>query len=166
MPDFRAAERTYDLLEQVAGRAGRGERAGEVIIQTYWAGHPAIQAVLKHERDVFLGPELKERREGSYPPFGRLANITFWGLSAEAVRCGSSSVAAIVREKVGSSRDWEVLGPADCLKARVKDRVRRHVMVKAPVNASVGELLAHSVREAAIPRGVSVAIDVDAYDLM
>ena len=166
LPDFRAAERTYDLLEQVAGRAGRGERAGEVIIQTYWAGHPAIQAVLKHERDVFLGPELKERREGSYPPFGRLANITFWGLSAEAVRCGSSSVAAIVREKVGSSRDWEVLGPADCLKARVKDRVRRHVMVKAPVNASVGELLAHSVREAAIPRGVSVAIDVDAYDLM
>ena len=166
LPDFRAAERTYDLLEQVAGRAGRGERAGEVIIQTYWAGHPAIQAVLKHERDVFLGPELKERREGSYPPFGRLANITLWGLSAEAVRCGSSSVAAIVREKVGSSRGWEVLGPADCLKARVKDRVRRHVMVKAPVNASVGELLAHSVREAAIPRGVSVAIDVDAYDLM
>lgn len=166
LPDFRAAERTYDLLEQVAGRAGRGERAGEVIIQTYWAGHPAIQAVLKHDRDVFLGPELRERREGSYPPFGRLANITLWGLSAEAVRCGSSSVAAIVREKVGSSRGWEVLGPADCLKARVKDRVRRHVMVKAPVNASVGELLAHSVREAAIPRGVSVAIDVDAYDLM
>ena len=80
LPDFRAAERTYDLLEQVAGRAGRGGRPGEVIVQTYWATHPAMQAVLSHRRDVFLAPELAERKEaGSYPPVSRLANVLVWG---------------------------------------------------------------------------------------
>jgi len=67
LPDFRAAERTYDLLEQVSGRAGRGERAGEVIVQTYWATHPAIRAVVRHERDTFLAPELDERSDAGLP---------------------------------------------------------------------------------------------------
>lgn len=68
LPDFRAAERTYDLLEQVAGRAGRGDRPGRVIIQTYWASHPAIASVATHDRSTFLASELDSRREAYYPP--------------------------------------------------------------------------------------------------
>ncbi|OFK24582.1 primosomal protein N' [Olsenella sp. HMSC062G07] len=166
LPDFRAAELSYDLLEQVAGRAGRGEAAGQVIIQTYWAGHPAIQAVLRHDRDVFLVPELKDRKAGRYPPYGRLSNVTFWGLDARAVRAAADLVAARVRERVGDEDGWELLGPADCLKARVKDRVRRHFLLKSPMDAPVGRLLSRLVTDARLPKGVSVSVDVDAYDLM
>lgn len=166
LPDFRAAERTYDLLEQVAGRAGRGDDPGRVIIQTYWANHPAIQAVARHDREVFAAAERADRQEGAYPPFSRLANVTLWGLGADQVRESTDRVAALVRQKVAGRAGWEVLGPADCLKARVKDRVRRHLLVKAPLGSHPGELLAACVREAKVPRGVSVAIDVDAYDMM
>ncbi len=166
MPDFRAAERTYDLLEQVAGRAGRGKRAGEVIVQTYWAGHPAIQAVARHDRDLFLAAEEADRKEGSYPPFSRLANVTIWGRDAVAVRRTSEELAAQVRALVDGRSGWEVLGPADCAKAKAKDNYRRHVLVKAPQDSALGELLGGCARELGVRKGISIAIDVDAYDLM
>ena len=79
LADFRAAERTYDLLEQVAGRAGRGDVPGRVIIQTYQPRHPAILAVSRHDRSVFSENELAARQEVGYPPFVRLANVIMWG---------------------------------------------------------------------------------------
>lgn len=166
MPDFRAAERTFALLEQVAGRAGRGERAGEVIIQSYWAAHPAIQAVARHDRDLFLAPEQLDRREGGYPPYARLANVVVWGIDARAVKEACAELAAGVRARIGGARGWEVLGPADCAKAKVQDRVRCHVLVKAPVDAELGELLGERARALGPRPGVSVAVDVDAYDLL
>ena len=166
LPDFRAAERTYDLLEQVAGRAGRGGRPGEVIVQTYWASHPAIQAVLRHDRQTFLEPELAERRECSYPPFSRLANVTVWGRSESGVRAVTDELARALRERVGTEQGWEVLGPADCVKARVKDQLRRHVMVKAPVGAALGPMLSACVASARRRPGVTMAVDIDAYDMM
>ena len=166
MPDFRAAERTFDLLEQVAGRAGRGERAGRVIIQSYWAGHPAIQAVRTHDRDLFVTSELAERRDGNYPPFSRLANVLCWGRSESDVRRVLDGVAAELRSRTEGRPGWEVLGPAECLKSRVKDRFRRHILVKAPVGEELGPVLDACVRAQDKPRGVNVAIDVDAYDMM
>ena len=166
MPDFRAAERTFDLLEQVAGRAGRGERAGRVIIQSYWAGHPAIQAVRTHDRDLFVTSELAERRDGNYPPFSRLANVLCWGRSESDVRRVLDGVAADLRSRTSGRAGWEVLGPAECLKSRVKDRFRRHILVKAPVGEELGPVLDACVRAQDKPRGVNVAIDVDAYDMM
>ena len=166
LPDFRAAERTYDLLEQVAGRAGRGEEPGQVIVQTYWATHPAIRAVKEHDRALFVEQELAERRDGCYPPFSRLSNVVCWGRREADVRRTLDDVARRVRERVGEAAGWEVLGPTDCLKAKVKDRVRRHLLVKSPVGSEPGPLLDACVRAAAPPRGVSVAVDVDAYDMM
>lgn len=166
LPDFRAAERTYDLLEQVAGRAGRGERPGRVIVQTYWATHPAMRAVAAHDRRVFLDAELAERAEAHYPPYARLANVVAWGRCEKDVRSALDALAAAVRERAGDASGWEVLGPADCVKARVKDRFRRHLMVKAPAGADLGALLAPLV--ASLPRraGINIAVDIDAYDLM
>ena len=166
LPDFRAAERTYDLLEQVAGRAGRGERPGRVIVQTYWATHPAVRAVAAHDRSVFLDAELAERAEAHYPPFSRLGNVTVWGRAEKDVRAVTDELARALRDRLGAAAGWEVLGPADCVRARAKDQVRRHVMVKAPADADLGGLLGACA--ASIPRrkGINMAVDVDAYDLM
>lgn len=166
LPDFRAAERTYDLLEQVAGRAGRGERPGEVIVQTWWATHPAMRAVATHDRAVFLEAELAERAEAGYPPFRRLANVTVWGRAEKDVRSTCDDLAAAVRAQVGGAPGWEILGPADCVKARVKDQVRRHVMVKAPVDADLGGLLGSCAGSLGRRVGINMAVDIDAYDLM
>ncbi len=166
LPDFRAAERTYDLLEQVAGRAGRGERPGEVIVQTWWAAHPAMRAVATHDRAVFLEAELAERDEAGYPPFRRLANVTVWGRAEKDVRSTCDDLAAAVRAQVGGAPGWEILGPADCVKARVKDQARRHVMVKAPVDADLGGLLGSCAGSLGRRVGINMAVDIDAYDLM
>ena len=166
LPDFRAAERTYALLEQVSGRAGRGEVPGEVIVQTWWASHPAITAAALHDRTRFEETERAERREAGYPPFSRLANATFWGKDAREVADVSAAFATELRSRVDGRAGWEVLGPADCVKARVKDRVRRHVMVKAPLEADLGAILNNCAKTLPAKRGCSMSIDVDAYDMM
>ena len=166
LPDFRAAERTYDLLEQVSGRAGRGGRPGRVIVQSYWATHPAIRAVVGHRREVFLEAELADRREAGYPPYTRVANVVVWGAHEREVRDQADQMAAMLREHAATHEGWRVLGPAECVKARVKDRVRRHVLVKGPLDANVGHVLLEC--SARLPKrpGVSMALDVDAHDLL
>lgn len=166
LPDFRAAERTYDLLEQVAGRAGRGGRPGEVIVQTYWATHPAIRAVAEHDRALFVEAELAERAEACYPPFSRLSNVVVWGRDERAVRDATDELASGLRDRVGGLSGWEVLGPADCVKARVKDQARRHVMVKSPVDACAGDVLGACAGSLARRVGIKMAVDIDAHDMM
>ena len=83
LPDFRAGERAYDLLEQVAGRAGRGDRPGEVVIQTYLPEDPVIRAVAEHDRSIFTDYDLDQRRDALYPPFVRLVNILVWSASRD-----------------------------------------------------------------------------------
>ena len=175
--DFRAAERTYELLEQVAGRAGRGARAGRVVIQTYQATHPAIQAAAHHDRSLFLDAELPQRAEALYPPYCRLANIVVWGAAQHAVQQAGMQVAASVREMIAQVRsaggeqatflgDAQVLGPVECVISRVQDRYRWHVLVKAASGAPLGPLLSRATAGLQLPRGVSLAIDVDPTDLM
>ena len=166
LPDFRAAERTYDLLEQVAGRAGRGETPGQVIVQTYWASHPAMRAVEGHDRALFLEAELAERREAGYPPSSRLGNVVLWGRSDAAVRMASKALADAVRGRVEGQPGWEVLGPTDCVKARAKDFFRRHVMVKSPVDADLGGVLGAAAASLGPLKGINMSVDIDAYDMM
>ena len=166
LPDFRAAERTYDLLEQVAGRAGRGERPGQVIVQTYWASHPAMQAVERHDRELFLASELAERKEAAYPPFSRLGNIVLWGKSDADTRAASAKLASVIRDAVAGEAGWEVLGPSDCVKARAKDFFRRHVMVKSPPDADLGRVLGAAAASLNPPKGINMSVDIDAYDMM
>ena len=166
LPDFRAAERTYDLLEQVAGRAGRGEAPGQVIVQTYWASHPAMRAVEAHERALFLEAELAEREEAGYPPFSRLGNVVLWGKSEAACRAASAALADAVRARVEGQGGWEVLGPTDCVKACAKDYFRRHVMVKSPVDADLGGVLGAAAASLGPLKGINMSVDIDAYDMM
>ena len=167
LADFRAAERTYDLLEQVAGRAGRGDVPGRVIIQTYQPRHPAILAVSRHNRSVFSENALAARQEVGYPPFVRLANVIMWG----KVGADVEKVAWAVAEKL---RDYaevalpgcEILGPAECALSRVEGNFRWHVLVKAAPQSELGAILGDALKRLQMPAQVSLAIDVDPYDLL
>lgn len=166
LPDFRAGERTYDLLEQVSGRAGRGGKPGMVIIQSYWANHPAIQAAANHDRSLFLNSELFERKEAGYPPYARITNVLVWGTREKDVKKVCDGLARRLRDRLAGESGWELLGPADCVKYRVKDQHRCHIVIKSPPSAGVGELVQTCIRTAKVPRGVSIAVDVDAYDML
>lgn len=105
LPDFRSAERTFDLIEQVAGRAGRAEKPGHVIVQTYSAQDPAIKAAARYNREMFLTTERPLRRGLGYPPFVRLANILIWGKDEERVKCVAHEVYAELRPLILNASD-------------------------------------------------------------
>ena len=175
LPDFRAGERAYDLLEQVAGRAGRGDRPGEVIIQTYLPEDPVIRAVAEHDRSIFTDYDLDQRRGALYPPFVRLINILVWSASRDDAQDYIGRIAKLLKRRwhaaatdflrVGSAVP-QVLGPASCVIERAKDRYRFHLLVKSPVGYHVSDDIDACLKEVGSVSGVSVSVDVDAYDLM
>ncbi|MBI4543637.1 MAG: primosomal protein N' [Gemmatimonadetes bacterium] len=139
LPDFRAAERTFQLLAQVAGRAGRGARGGEVLIQTALPGHYAIRAALSHDYVGFATRELEERRGPGYPPHRRLVNVVVSGVSERAVQEAAEAAASWVRRLL-RGRDaerHEVAGPAPCPIDRIRGRWRWHFLLRS---ASAGLL--------------------------
>lgn len=167
VPDFRATERTFHLLMQVAGRAGRGEVPGEVIVQTFVPGHPVLAFVGEHDFAGFVEAELSARREVRYPPFVRLVRVLITGadearVSAAAVRC-----AAAMREASGNS--VEVLGPAPAPLARLKGKFRWHVLLKGREPGRLKDLArrgAHAIQRVPGASSLSVLIDVDPVGLM
>lgn len=164
-PDFRASEKTFNLLEQVAGRAGRGERSGRVFIQTFWPNHPAIREAAQNDRSTFESIEQAERKEMYYPPYARLGNIIISGTNDSRVSTVIDAFAAHLKEELAARKDWHVLGPAPCVKAKIKDRYRKHVLVKAPLGSDLGQLFL-TISKSVNTKGVSVALDVDAYDML
>jgi primosomal protein N' (replication factor Y) len=134
LPDYRAGERTFQLLTQVAGRAGRGLLGGKVVLQTYNPEHYAIQAAAQHDYETFYQQELAYRREHQYPPFRRIARL-LW-LDGDARRAEESARAlarqierAIRRHALGLT---DLLGPAPCFFARIADRFRWQILVRSP----------------------------------
>ncbi|MHB1340278.1 MAG: replication restart helicase PriA [Coriobacteriia bacterium] len=164
VPDFRAAERTFQMLEQVAGRAGRGTRQGQVVIQTYWPDHPAVLAVLARDSEILYREERANREALGYPPYRRLANVLLSGADQHAVEAASHELASQLRAAVPG--DWDVLGPADAPISKIKRAYRRHVMLRAPVGAPLGELLGRILGSFKSPDGVSIAPDIDPIDLL
>ncbi len=164
LPDFRSGERTYQMLEQVAGRAGRGERAGTVVIQTYWPEHPAIRAVAAHDPSLFYGPEIEARRELRFPPYGRLANVLVAAASEDSARAQAAKIAEALVTR--AEQEWEVLGPVPAPLARIKGRFRWHVLVKGPPAADIPSAVRGALETIRAVDGVSVAPDIDPLDLL
>jgi primosomal protein N' (replication factor Y) len=129
LPDFRAAERTFQLLIQVGGRAGRGRDPGEVLVQTCTPDHPAIVAAVSGDVDRFVERELDERREAGYPPFCRLATLLFGGSDEAQVEAAAETCATHVRP-AAESRRVEVLGPAPQALAKLRGKHRWHLLLK------------------------------------
>jgi len=165
LPDFRSAERTFQLLTQVAGRAGRGERPGRVIIQTFAPHHYSIRAAREQDYARFIRRELELRRELFYPPFARLAMVRIEGEEPCAVERIASEAAAILVSNAGSAADaLRVLGPAPAPIERLKKRYRWQVMVKAQSLVAMRTALAamrSGLASRADAQRVHLVVDID-----
>jgi primosomal protein N' (replication factor Y) len=164
LPDFRAGERTYQLLEQVAGRAGRGSEPGRVIVQTYWPDHPAIMAAAAHDPSIFYNVEEADRQALGYPPYGRLANLLAWGKDRAQV---ARACEALAGELAGHLQaGWELLGPSPAPLSRLKGVWRWHLLLKSPADAVFAPALGAALKALPKSADVSVACDVDPLDLL
>ncbi|KXG43721.1 primosomal protein N' [Tepidibacillus decaturensis] len=167
LPDFRAAERTFQLLTQVGGRAGRHELAGDVVIQTYTPEHYSIQHASQHDFQSFFQQELKHREMMDYPPFRKLIAIQ---LSHPELSVVMKASERLVREmKALVSANVEVLGPVTAPISRIKDRYRFQCMIKYNDEPSIMIWIQQAIKhvnEALKDRQLLISIDVDPYVLM
>ena len=168
LPDYRAAERTFDLIEQVAGRAGRADLPGRVLVQTYEAQSAPIVSAATYDRARFLRDELPKRKVLGYPPYVRMANVLVWGENETAVRKAAEELDAQLTAHVRDygSKDWQVMPATPCVFARLKRVWRYHIVVKAPLDADLSAVLLPLFRGRKADPHVSVAVDVDPRDLL
>jgi primosomal protein N' (replication factor Y) len=157
MPDFRAAERTFQLLTQVAGRAGRGTQLGEVIIQTFSPDHYSIQAAIRHDYQSFYKQEILFRKELRYPPFSRFANLICGDLDEHAAQVRAGSLADAL--KAVAPKEVEVIGPSAAPLARLKNQYRFHVALRAPLDTPLADLVRAAL--ARIPPNERLGINID-----
>lgn len=177
LADFRASERAFQVLTQVAGRAGRGEDPGRVILQTYSPQHPVIQAVVRQDYRKFIETELQYRDALHYPPYGRLITFRLSGMDAETVRQASETVAKHLRSHLtplqpandpvndNNPAAYEILGPAPAAIVRVSRRYRWQILLKCKSNQVVRLPILNTLRSLC-PPSVSLTIDVDPLRLL
>ena len=160
--DYRAAERAFQTLTQVAGRAGRGDLPGRVILQTYSPEHPVIQAVKTHNYDDFSRTELEQRAELNYPPYGNLILIKLSSIDEREVETAAETLADILISTLNS--EYEILGPAPANIMRVARRYRWQILLKFPA-AAKDNLPDLNLLRSHLPRSVSMTIDVDPINI-
>jgi primosomal protein N' (replication factor Y) len=158
LPDFRSGERTFNLMTQVAGRAGRGDEGGEVIIQTYAPSNYAILAASKHDYESFYEIEIKMRRELRFPPFSRLILITLRSRDTVKAETAAVNMAALIKKEIP---DVEVLGPAPNAVAKVRGYYRWNILLKGSDRSKMTMALRKCVENMRRPAGVLTAVDVD-----
>jgi len=157
LPDFRASERTFQLLTQVAGRAGRGERPGRVVIQTYYPEHPAVRLACNHDVTTFLAEELVFRRSFSYPPVTRLTLVRFEATSERLARDAAEAAARAVTPVPERVR---LRGPAPAPMERIRNHWRWQLLLSAANRELLRELV-EKIEAQTVPKGVRRVIDVD-----
>lgn len=163
IPDFRAEERTFDLLVQVSGRSGRADPDGEVIIQTRTKDNPAITFAAKGDVQRFFDQELAIREETQFPPFSRMANIVFRSSNAQAARSFAQSVADNLRQ---NGRGVQVYGANECPIEKIRSNYRFQVLVRSKNPAMLLSSLNKVVSSIKVPYNVAMDIDVDPVDLL
>jgi primosomal protein N' (replication factor Y) len=167
LPDFRAAERTYQLLEQVSGRSGRGEAAGEVVLQTYLPDHYSVRAVVEKSPAMYIEKELEHRKDYGYPPFKQMINLTLRGRKEEAVIKNAESLAADI-ERIASQDGAraEVLGPAPLPFYRLRGYFRWHIMIKGDDLTGFKEKLSDHLDKKRKAPEIYLEIDVDPASIL
>jgi primosomal protein N' (replication factor Y) len=167
LPDFRSSERTFQLISQVMGRAGRGDTPGKVLVQSLAADHYAITRAVAHDFAGFYAEELGFRSEAGYPPFSHLAALTLSGNSAAEVEKAAERVAALLS---GSKRELrsrvEILGPVSAPLGKIRGRYRWQILLKSVVRADLHRLLARFRAGLKLSAVVRMAIDVDPVDML
>jgi primosomal protein N' (replication factor Y) len=170
LPDFRASERCYQLLSQVAGRAGRGPKGGQVLIQTRAPAHHAVRCAVTHDYYAFVEQELGGRKYPAYPPSVRLANVVLSGTQEEATARLATRTAAWLHRLLAarSAPGVTVIGPAPCPVERVKQRWRWHVLIKAERPQELGRVARYLVERFEVPKqfGLRMTVDRDPVALL
>ena len=163
LPDFRASERTFQLLAQVAGRAGRGDRPGRVLIQTYRPGAPAVTSAAAHDYEKFYAAEVEERRERSYPPHGRLIVVRVDGPDEHQVADVAQRVGQLcerARDHIGATETLEILGPTAAPLSRLRGRSRWQIWLRGPDRAALRRV-ARQAMTVEKESKIRVTLDVD-----
>jgi primosomal protein N' (replication factor Y) len=181
-PDFRAGERTFQLLTQVAGRAGRGDVEGEVFVQAFAPFHPAIQYARRHDFNGFYEQEIEFREQLKYPPVSRVALLTLKGRNEEKVKFSAEHLKKILESKVQSPKskvaagettleighwplDLIIAGPAPAPLLRAETFYRYQIMLRTRAMSALSRELAHIVQSLALPEDVTLAVDIDPVNL-
>lgn len=165
LPDFRAGERTFDLLHQVAGRAGRYRDDGKVIIQTTQPTAPAIQMAANNDLEHFYERELAQRKETMFPPFSRLINLSIRGKNEEKVKEATIALGDMASSLSDNDEEIEVFSPSPCLVDKMAGQWRWHVLLRSQ---SISKLLAFTrnlLSSYLLPSSLHLEIDVDPLSL-
>ncbi|MFC1889695.1 primosomal protein N' [Thermodesulfobacteriota bacterium] len=173
-PDFRSSERTFQLITQVAGRAGRGDQPGRVVIQTYSPNHYSILHASSHAYSDFYDAEIVFRKELGYPPFSRLANLRVQGGDEKKTRETARAIAKNAKalaNRIGTKSDpLRVLGPSTAPLFRIKKKYRFNILIRGCTHGAVHRLLDRLLDDMEskrrIPRGVDFHVDVDPVSMM
>uniref|UniRef100_UPI0028A297AE primosomal protein N' n=2 Tax=Brevundimonas TaxID=41275 RepID=UPI0028A297AE len=160
--DLRAAERTYQLLAQATGRAGRADRPGRALLQTWTPEHPVLMALAAGDRDAFVEAEMAEREAASLPPYGRLAAIILSSENAAAVEKTANDLA----QAIPNAERLEVYGPADAPLALVRGRRRKRLLVRADRDVNLQAFLRAWLQRVKVPGSVRLTVDVDPYSFL
>jgi len=171
--DFRAGERTFQLLAQVAGRTGRGPKGGAVFVQTYSPDHPSILLASMHDYLTFAESELLARKPHGYPPFQRMARLLIRGKDQEAALQYAEKLAGafkpaleVLQKNRPAAEQLRVLGPAEAPIFRLKGLHRYHFQIQSPSSAFLHQVLRAVLHTVKTPHGVELVVDVDPQDMM
>jgi primosomal protein N' (replication factor Y) len=187
LPDFRAGERTFQLLTQVAGRAGRGDVEGEVFVQAFTPFHPAIQYARRHDFAGFYEQEMEFREQLKYPPVSRVALLTLRGRNEEKVKFSADHVKRELEKRLMESKvqspkskappvgktldfghrslDLTISGPAPAPLLRAETYYRYQIMLRTPAMSKLSRELAKIIEGIVLPEDVALSVDIDPTDL-
>ncbi|MBM4023617.1 MAG: primosomal protein N', partial [Planctomycetes bacterium] len=166
LADFRAAERTCQLVTQVSGRSGRGPQGGRVVVQTSTPDHPAIRSAATHDYEAFVRSELPIREALLYPPYGHVIRLVIRGVDEERVAAWAGTLAERLRAAAGPKAGVRVLGPAPAPILRLRERYRWHLQVHGPDGTALRGLLRRGLTGLKTPDGMAWMVDVDPVEML
>ena len=166
-PDFRAAEKTFQLVTQVAGRTGRGEKPGQVLVQTFSPEHPSITCASQHNFEAFADLELKQREPFGYPPLGSMARIIMRGPNQEETEAFAESlVNKLKKTKELQAAECRILGPAPPPLYKLRGKYRYHALLQAPHIGILNKLILRATADVKLPKEIQYVIDIDPMDTL
>ena len=168
IPDFRAAERTYALIEQVSGRCGRSKYKGRVIVQTFESDNAALRAAQTHDREMFLRVEMPKRSILKYPPYVKLAHVLVWATSENLVRQEAEKIGQALSKCLQESINLgvEVSSANPCPFERIAKNYRWHILIKIPLVVDISEKLETFFRKYKTEKTVNVCVDIDPIQIL
>jgi primosomal protein N' (replication factor Y) len=165
MPDFRAGERTFQLLTQVSGRAGRGDVEGEVIVQAFTPFNPAIQYARRHDFAGFYEQESEFREQLKYPPVGRIALLTLKGRNEDKVKFSADHLRRELEKDLSGINDLILAGPAPAPLLRAETFYRYQIMLRTRQMSKLSQQLAKLTETMKLPEDISLTVDIDPVNL-